>query len=110
LPVRVLLDEQLPRHLARRLTGHFVRTATQCGWAGLRNGELLLRAEGAGFEAFVTADRGLVHRQNLAGSSLRIIVLLARTNKLEDLLPLIPDVLSALQDTRPEEIRRVGTP
>jgi hypothetical protein len=110
LPVRVLLDEQLPRRLARRRTGHFARTVTQCGWASLRNGELLLRAEGAGFEAFVTADRGPVYQQNLGGSSLRIIVLLARTNKVEDLLPLIPDVLVALQDARPGEVRRVGTP
>ena len=39
--MRVLLDEQLPRHLAREITGHDIRTVQQCGWAGLKNGELL---------------------------------------------------------------------
>jgi len=39
--VRVLLDEQLPRQLARELVGHEVRTVQQQGWAGLKNGDLL---------------------------------------------------------------------
>jgi Domain of unknown function (DUF5615) len=57
--VRVLLDEQLPRHLARELCGHDVSTVQQKGWAGLKNGELLRMAADAGFEVFVTADRNL---------------------------------------------------
>jgi PIN like domain len=55
--VRVLLDEQLPRHLTRELRGHEVSTVQQKGWAGLKNGELLRRAADAGFEVFLTADR-----------------------------------------------------
>ena len=35
----VLLDEQLPRHLAREIGGHNVSTVQQRGWAGLKNGE-----------------------------------------------------------------------
>lgn len=57
--MRVLLDEQLPRQLARALTGHDGATVQQQGWAGLTNGELLRRAESAGFEVFVTADASL---------------------------------------------------
>jgi hypothetical protein len=108
--VRILLDEQLPRRLARRLTGHFVRTVQQNGWSSLQNGALLLRAEGAGYEAFVTADRGLTYQQNLTQSSLCVIVLHARTNRLEDLLPLVPAILAALDEIRPGEMRRVGIP
>ena len=40
----MLLDEQLPRQLARELAGHEVRTVQREGWAGLKNGELLRRA------------------------------------------------------------------
>ena len=57
--MRVLLDEQLPRHLAREIAGHDVRTVQQCGWAGFKNGELLRVAAVAGFEVLVTADRKL---------------------------------------------------
>ena len=39
--MRVLLDEQLPRHLVREIRGHDVSTVQQRGWAGLKNGELL---------------------------------------------------------------------
>ena len=70
--MRVLLDEQLPRHLTRELRGHEVSTVQQKGWAGLKNGELLRRAADAGFEVFLTADRNLEFQQNLhkrAGSN-----------------------------------------
>lgn len=70
--MRVLLDEQLPRHLARELTGQQVRTVQEQGWAGLTNGELLKRAADDGFEVFVTADQNLEFQQNLARSRLGV--------------------------------------
>jgi predicted nuclease of predicted toxin-antitoxin system len=108
--VRILLDEQLPRPLARHLTGHFVRTVQQSGWSSLRNGELLRRAAAQGFEAFVTADQNLSYQQNLVGTPMRVVVLISRTNKIEDLLPLVPVLLQVMQDARPGELRQVGSP
>jgi hypothetical protein len=61
--VRVPLDEQLPRRLARELPGHVVRTVQQEGWAATKNGELLRLAAAAGFEAFLTADQNLEFQQ-----------------------------------------------
>ena len=55
--MRVLLDEQLPRHLVREIRGHEVSTVQQRGWAGLKNGELLQVAADTGFQVLVTADR-----------------------------------------------------
>jgi predicted nuclease of predicted toxin-antitoxin system len=106
--VRILLDEQLPRQLARQLRGHQVRTVRQQGWDGLGNGELLRRAAAGGFEIFLTADQNLQFQQNLAGSPLGAIVLTARSNKLEDLAPLVPSLLQAIPETRPGEVRLVG--
>ena len=83
LPVRVLLDEQLPRHLARELRGHDVSTVQQKGWAGLKNGELLRMAADAGFDVFVTADRNLEFQQNLSQTGLGVILLVAPSNALE---------------------------
>jgi hypothetical protein len=57
--VCVLLDEQLPRRLARALAPHQVRTVQQEGWAGVTNGELLRRMADAGFEVFLTGDQSL---------------------------------------------------
>jgi Domain of unknown function (DUF5615) len=105
--VLVLLDEQLPRHLARELRGHDVSTVQQQGWAGLKNGDLLRSAADAGFEVFVTADRGLEFQQNLSQARLGIILLAAPSNALEDLLPLVPGLLTAIPKSRPGGILRV---
>jgi predicted nuclease of predicted toxin-antitoxin system len=107
--MRILLDEQLPRRLARQLANHQVRTVQQ-GWAGLRNGELLRRAGATGFEIFLTGDRNFQFQQNLTGSPLCAIVLIARSIKIEDLLPLVPSLREAIRDIRPGEVRQVGVP
>lgn len=106
--MRVLLDEQLPRQLALYLTGHAVRTVQQERWAGLKNGELLRQAEAAGFELFVTADQNLEFQQNLRTVSLRIVVLEAASNALEDLLPLVPSALATMASVQPGQVIRVS--
>jgi hypothetical protein len=50
------------------------------------------RAAIAGFDAFVTADQNLQFQQNLAGSAQFVIVLVAASNALEDLLPAVPQL------------------
>ncbi len=106
--MRVLLDEQLPRHLARSLTAHDVRTVQQQGWAGLKNGELLRRAAAEGFEVFLTADQNLQFQQNLTGVPLCVVVLVAPSNALEDLLPLVPGALDAIARGRPGQLVRIA--
>jgi hypothetical protein len=61
--VRVLLDENLDHSLRKHLIGHDVVTVSFMGWAGLRNGELLLAAEENGIEVLVTGDRTLNQEQ-----------------------------------------------
>ena len=81
----------------------------QQGWAGLKNGELLRRAAADMFDVFVTADQNLQFQQNLSGAPLGVVVLVARSNALEDLLPLVPPLLRAVRNARPGDVRRVGT-
>ena len=106
--MRMLLDEQLPRHLARELTRHDVRTVQQQGWAGLKNGELLRRAANEDSEVFLTADQNLEYQQNLARAPLRVVVLVAVSHALEDLLPLVPGALAAISGSRPGQVVRVA--
>jgi predicted nuclease of predicted toxin-antitoxin system len=56
--MRILLDESLPRRLARELHGHEVKTVAEMRWSGVDNGELLRRAAEQ-FDFFVTADQNL---------------------------------------------------
>jgi predicted nuclease of predicted toxin-antitoxin system len=93
--VRVLLDECLPRRLKQELLRHDVRTAPEMGWASKRNGELLQVAQRE-FDVFLTVDRNLQQEQNLANFDIAVIVLVARSNRLDDLRPLMSAVRESL--------------
>ena len=43
-PMRILLDEDLPRRLASLLVGHNVSTVQRSGWTRIENGKLLALA------------------------------------------------------------------
>lgn len=105
--MRVLLDEQLPRQLAPYLTGHEVRTVRQQSWAGFKNGALLSAAEAAGFTVVVTGDQNLEFQQNLTNRKLGVVVFCAASNALEDLLPLVPDGLKAIETVQPGQVIRI---
>ena len=106
--MRVLLDEQLPRQLAPYLIGHETRTVQQQGWAGLKNGDLLKAAEAAGFQIFVTADQQLPYQQNLESSALLIVVLIAKSNALEDLLAAVPAALVVMAEPKAGQVVRIS--
>lgn len=65
------------------------------GWAALKNGELLKRAETV-FDVFLMVDRNLSFQQHLSGFTIAVLVLHAPSNRLSDLRPLAPRILSLL--------------
>jgi hypothetical protein len=103
----VLLDECVDGRLARELAGHEVTTVPEAGWAGTRNGELLALAEQR-FDAFLTVDRNLSFQQPLPKFRIAVVVVRAPTNRLRDLLPLVPQVLAALPLANHGEVTWVG--
>ena len=105
--MRVLLDENLPHDLIEALPGHSVSTVHGRGWAGTRNGALLKRASGA-IDAFVTMDTTLEHQQNLSGLSYGIVVVSAPSNRMQDLAPLVPEIVTALARVRPASVEHIG--
>jgi len=102
----VLLDECVPRKLKRELSGHAVQTVTEMGWSGIKNGPLLRRAAQE-FDVFLTVDQGLDYQQNLVGLELAIILMVAATNDIDDLRPLMPRVRETLSSVSPGSIVRV---
>jgi len=105
--VRVLLDECLPRQLARELAPHSVKTVTKCGWSGVENGELLDLARDK-FDVFLTIDRRLP-RDHRPPPTLAIVGLVAVNNRVETLRALVPGILIALQKIRPGEVVTVSS-
>jgi hypothetical protein len=105
--MRVLLDECLPRRLKAHLVGHQVITVPEAGWAGKKNGDLLRAAAGL-VDAFITIDSNLAYQQHLADLSFAVVVMSARSNRLQDVLPLVPQVLATLAVAQPGQVARVG--
>jgi hypothetical protein len=105
--VRVLLDECIDRRFAKAFSQHAVNTVPQAGWASLKNGELLNRAE-MEFDVFITVDRGLPSQQKLSQRKIAVLVIRAKTNRLVDLLPLASKVLKTLNEIRPGQLVMVA--
>lgn len=72
---RILFDQGVPAPLRRSLGDHRVETASERGWATLRDRELLDRAEASGFDLFITTDRNLKYQQVLSKRRMAILVL-----------------------------------
>lgn len=105
--MKVLPDECLPRRLARALTGHEVKTVQQAGWSGKTNGDLLRLMQGQ-FEVFVTIDSNLLSQQKLTNLQIAIVVLRAKSNKFEDVEPLVPDILQKMSSIKAGQIIKIG--
>jgi hypothetical protein len=104
----VFLDECIDWRFARDIVGHDVKTARQMGWTTIQNGALLTLAS-QHFDVFVTLDRNLSFQQNLGNFSIAVLVLSAKTSRLTDLTPLIPNLLVAIESAQPGAAKFVGT-
>ena len=106
--MRILFDHNTPRLLRRHIVGHDIDVAEERGWAALGNGALLDRAEEAGYEVVVTADKNIPYQQNVGSRRLALIVLGA--NRWPLIEPRIEDIRSALEGIQPGELREVHIP
>lgn len=105
--MKVLLDNNI-RRFASGLSEHEFIHVQELGWQGLQNGNLLSRAEEAGFDVLVTADKQMKFQQNLAGRGLSVVVLNVRSLTLSELLPLRVPLLNVLPSLTPGQFRTLS--
>lgn len=105
--MKLLLDECIDRRLAREFVGYEVKTVPQMGWAGVKNGQLLALAA-AEFDVFITVDRNLSFQQKLPQFDIAVVVMIAPSNRLMDLKPLVPEVLAILGTVAKGQATTVG--
>jgi len=105
--MRVLIDECIDERFRNSLPEHDCQTARYAGLAGLKNGELLIAAETAKFDVFLTVDQGIEYQQNLTGRSIAIIIFRTKSNRLKDLLPHVPACLGYIESIQPGQIVRI---
>ncbi len=97
--MRVLIDACLPVEFKDHLPLPVVRAARELGWQGLKNGDLLARAAQQ-FDAIITMDRNIPSHQKLSRFPIAVVVVRAKSNRLPDLLPLVPEIVRSLPAAR----------
>jgi hypothetical protein len=74
---------------------------------GITNGQLLNRAA-AEFDVFVTVDRNLPFQQHLPKFDIAVILLRAKTNRVVDLVALVPELVSIIPTAKTGVVTAVG--
>jgi predicted nuclease of predicted toxin-antitoxin system len=107
--MKILIDECLPAGLKGSLAalGYECETVRRAGYGSKKNGELLQLAEGQ-WDVLLTSDRNIKYQQNLTGRNVSIVILLAKSNRIKDLLPLLPACAQALLSLPSGRVVEVG--
>jgi len=79
----------------------------RAGFGSKKNGELLRIAEGK-WDVLLTSDRNIKYQQNMTGRDVSIVILWAKSNRMKDLLPLMPACTQALLSIQPGQMAEVG--
>lgn len=105
--MRVLLDECIDENLRHEITGHDCQTCRYAGLKGLTNGQLLAAAEKSGFHVLITVDKNMQYQQSFDDRGIGLIILEARTTNFDDLVLLVPEVLTALDTMKAGDVIRI---
>ena len=108
--MKILLDECLPVDFRHSFPNHEVHTAQWAGLKGKDNGELLRAAAVEGYDLLLSVDQDIFRQQPGGSRHVALILIRARTNQLEDLLPLVGAISEALDLIKPGEIHRIPAP
>ena len=90
------------------LPGHNVVTVNFMGWKGVENGALLKLAARDGFDLLITQDAGMKYQISPAAVPISVAILVAPSNTLEDIEPLLPELLERIAAQAPRTIIRIG--
>ena len=105
--MRILLDECVPWPMHRLLTNHSCTSVQGRGWGGIKNGDLLRRAE-AEFDLFITSDQNIHYQQNLVGRNIGILEL--STNDIGRIQAAASLILAAIEKIQRNEFKQLAIP
>ena len=106
--MRVLLDENLPVELIGDFNGHECAHVVSIGWAGTQNGDLLAKAESAGFNVLLTLDSGIPKQHDLSRRSLAVVLVKPEGQGPASVRALVEKILVALDSCKSGEVITVS--
>jgi hypothetical protein len=103
----ILFDENVPAPLRKHPEPHQVTTVQEQGWAGISNGDLVLRTNGV-FDVLLLADKNLRYQQNLANRQVALFEL--PTNRWPALQMMLPRIRQAVNAATPGSYTSIELP
>lgn len=95
--MKILLDENIDVRFKNYFPDAYeVFTVKDMMWNGIKNGELLLLLKSNNFDAWIVVDKNIPYQQNVSNLPCLVVVLDIYRNTLKHLIPLIPEILKAL--------------
>ena len=85
--MRIVLDECVHAGIKKAFPEHLVKTVSEAGWSGIKNGKLLALVAGH-FDVFLTVDQNLRHQRNLTNLPFAISVVCVPNNMIASYRPI----------------------
>ena len=105
--MRVLVDNCVPRQIAAMILGHDLTTTAALGWEKLKDGALL-DAAGNVCDVLVTLDKSMRYQQRLDHRTFGVVLMRAKSSRIEQLMPLVPGLLRILPNVKPGQCTVIG--
>ena len=102
--MRILLDENFPLDLIRDYIGHECAHVISLGWQGTLNGDLLSKAEQAGFDVLITFDDGIPRDHDITTRKIAVYVVKPDGQGVQNTQVLTGEILIALQTCKPGQV------
>ncbi len=102
--MRVLLDENFPLELVKDFIGHDCAHVVAIGWKGTKNGELLTKAELAGFSVILTFDAGIPKDHDITSRRIAVYVVQPEGQGPAATRALVGEILVALGSCHPGQV------
>ena len=106
-PRRLLVDECVPRRLARALAELGAITVQQAGWTGFKNGKLLSRAAGS-FDVLFTVDRDFAGLVDTVPHPIGVVILQVGSTDFDVLIEHVDAVKAAIETVKLGSVVRLG--
>lgn len=105
---KVLLDENLPRPLAKHFSDKLdVTTVPDMGWTSKENGDLLNAMTENGINILLTVVRNMRYQQNWQKYDICLVVILTLDNRYKTIQPHVPIIEEAILSQSDEKFIEV---
>jgi predicted nuclease of predicted toxin-antitoxin system len=90
--MKILLDECVTKKFKRHLSPDYdVKTVSEMGYQGLKNGNLLKTAIADGFDMLLTIDKNMAFQHKISNYNIILVVFDTPLSKVDNLVALLPN-------------------